>query len=347
MSTISDDFQTTGHLHNAQFLEAVGLAGGLGKVKNLAIHEDVWAETMARHGDEWRQYKSYSPMAVYQQLGVEHLTIAGKPGFFRDGAEFATEVDERDWLWNDDSELDDVREQPEDDSEDDSEDDLEEEVRLYGGSGQAIYQTAGNFANSLTSTQRSIDQREETRSSKGLRPHGDSSILIRQSNEMNRVTQFDHHQPGEEETDDDGYDADNTDYGSGNDDLEKGDLENEDSDLISVMSETSDDSIDVVDRFSCNGPIVGGEDPRLYKPRAVDGKLGDHRIPSGESGLALVNFSTVIAAGRHLLWKNLSKTFYDESAIKEAYLAKLAKVKQPHTQYFAEDNDPTSDNYID
>jgi hypothetical protein len=31
----------TGHLHNTEFLKAVELAGDLGKVKNLAILEDV------------------------------------------------------------------------------------------------------------------------------------------------------------------------------------------------------------------------------------------------------------------------------------------------------------------
>lgn len=40
----------TGHLYNTEFLKALEPAGGLEKVKNLAIHEDVWVEKRDRHG---------------------------------------------------------------------------------------------------------------------------------------------------------------------------------------------------------------------------------------------------------------------------------------------------------
>jgi hypothetical protein len=96
----------TGHLHNTEFLKAVELAGGLGKVKNLAVHEDVWNETRNRHGNQSQEFKRCGPVGVVQQLGVEHLTIVGKAGLFRDGAEFFNEVDEREWLWNSDTEAD-------------------------------------------------------------------------------------------------------------------------------------------------------------------------------------------------------------------------------------------------
>lgn len=81
------------------------MAGGLGKVKNLAIHEDVWADTKARHGDENREFRRYGPVGVVYQLGVKQLTIVGKTSFFRDGTEFHNEVDEREWLYNSDSEV--------------------------------------------------------------------------------------------------------------------------------------------------------------------------------------------------------------------------------------------------
>lgn len=90
----------TGHLHNTEFLKTIELAGGLGKVKNLAVHEDVWAETRDRHDNQSQEFKRYGPVGVVHQLGVERLTIVGKAGFFRDGTEFYSEVDERGWLWN-------------------------------------------------------------------------------------------------------------------------------------------------------------------------------------------------------------------------------------------------------
>lgn len=77
----------------------------------------------------WEEFKRCSPMAVIQQLGVEHLTIVGKAGFFRDGTEFFNEIDSRDWLANDDSETHKVEEyfkRMERDSDDD-EDEGEEE----------------------------------------------------------------------------------------------------------------------------------------------------------------------------------------------------------------------------
>ncbi|KAH9223196.1 hypothetical protein DL95DRAFT_440888 [Leptodontidium sp. 2 PMI_412] len=95
----------TGHLHNTEFLKAIDMAGGLGKVKNLAIHEDVWADTKARHGDENREFRRCGPVGVVHQLGVKQLTIVGKTSFFRDGTEFHNEVDEREWLYNSDSEV--------------------------------------------------------------------------------------------------------------------------------------------------------------------------------------------------------------------------------------------------
>jgi hypothetical protein len=121
----------TGHLHNTEFLKAVELAGGLGKVKNLAVHEDVWEETDNQHGNLWPEFKRCGPVGVVQQLGVEHLTIVGKAGFFRDGSEFWNEIDEREWLWNSDTERDEYEEQLErmerlEESEDSSEEEEDE-----------------------------------------------------------------------------------------------------------------------------------------------------------------------------------------------------------------------------
>ncbi|KAF4614374.1 hypothetical protein G7Y89_g15362 [Cudoniella acicularis] len=89
------------------------LANGIGKLRKLrklAIGEDVWKESKARHESAWLQFKRCSPAGVIQQLGVQLLTVVGKSGFWRDGNELEKEnpIDwERQWVRGDESEGDD------------------------------------------------------------------------------------------------------------------------------------------------------------------------------------------------------------------------------------------------
>lgn len=54
----------------------------------------------------------------------------------------------------------------------------------------------------------------------------------------------------------------------------------------------------IEDSFWCYDAVQA----RIYKPRASDSKLEQHRIPTGESGLALAEFSSIVENGLQPLW---------------------------------------------
>lgn len=306
----------TGHLHNTEFLKTVELAGGLGKVKNLAIYEDVWAETNQRHGNQSQEFKRCSPVGVVQQLGVQNLTIVGKAGFFRNGTEFWNEVDEREWLWNNDTEADDLdeyeqriqrlREEADDhDSEEDSEDgevpELEQARRRYVGPTSII----------TTSAPLATTQVQETPVLNQQVPRSDQSSTINVPDPSETHSEVDEEDAGDESNP---YTA-------------------SESSVSDYSQASSFDSLDIDDRWACDGPVVHGEDPRVYKPRAFDSKLEQHRVPSGDSGLALVDYSSI--PGRPF-WLNGVKRFHGLASLKSHYLIDFDKAKTLHVQFYSE-----------
>lgn len=90
--------------------------------------------------------------------------------------------------------------------------------------------------------------------------------------------------------------------------------------------------------------MVRDKDLRVYKPRCFDSKLEQHRIPTGDSGLALVDSASIPGTP---LWSSKSTVFQDASVIVASFRSDLDDAKTPHQQYCDEDNDPDSKNYID
>jgi hypothetical protein len=118
-----------------------------------------------RHGDQSQEFKRCGPVGVVQQLGVEHLTIVGKAGFFRDGTEFFNEVDEREWLWNSDTEADEYdeyakRTQRLKEAEEGEEDPENEEVSVEE---RTRSEARDNGSNTQTSSRNATIERAEPR----------------------------------------------------------------------------------------------------------------------------------------------------------------------------------------
>ena len=310
----------TGHLHNTEFLKAVDLAGGLGKVRHLAVHEDVWRETKKRHGNVRAEFKRCGPVGVVQQLGVQHLTIVGKAGFFKDETEFWDEVDEREWLWNSDTEFEEYEEyerrmeSDESDSDESDSDSTDEDIsedeqagreaRVHDGSNECTsirHATAsGNWHRTL------LEQ---------LRTQTDPSVHIQQD-------------PG---------------FDSADRDLED-DRFTAPSSTEPSSPESSIASRNVLDRWECDAPVVVSKDLRAYKPHFSDSPLEQRNIRTGDSGLALVDFASIPGTP---LWENGSSDVCDVDAIKRGYLADFIDAKKPHPQYYGGDDDPDSNDYMD
>jgi len=116
------------------------------------------------------------------------------------------------------------------------------------------------------------------------------------------------------------------------------------SDNVSIISKFSINSADVQDRWSCDDPVIRSSEPRANKPRAFDSKLNQHGIAGVNSGLALVDFTSI--PGRPL-WRDGSNRFIEPETIKAGYPADFEAAKTPHRRFYDEDSDPASDRYID
>jgi hypothetical protein len=223
-----------GHLRNAEFLKTVDLAGGLGKVHHLAIHEAVWRETHVRHGDDFMRFKKCSPTGIIAQLGVEHLTIVSKAGFFRDRNEFWDGFDERQWLWNNDTELDDYLKQL---------DDQEGKTDDFGAgtlqrASEQTCEVAKLPLTSFTTDQHTANDHTEN---SGPRPRTDFTVDADQTFRIS--SQNETHILVEEESDD-GEDADD----------ESGTDISKSQSVILFRRESSVASYDVEDKWACDAP---------------------------------------------------------------------------------------------
>lgn len=89
---------------------------------------------------------------------------------------------------------------------------------------------------------------------------------------------------------------------------------------------------------------------RIYKPRASDSKLEQHRIPTGESDLALVEFSSIVENSLQPLWSGYDDDdddFRNEGSILTECLDTFDEVKNSYPQFNEEHDDSTSGTYID
>jgi hypothetical protein len=266
-------------------------------------------------------------VGVVQQLGVEHLTIVGKAGFFRDGTEFWNEIDEREWLWNSDTEADDYDEylarmrMLEEIEEDSQDEEAPDEPQI------------GSEAHDGPSNSPTYSQPTSTSGADG------QSLRIRHS-QADIVVHS--HSTAENE---DGNRSENRPEDDAQD-VASNESENEQADLEYSSTSSEDlflDPADVVDRWHCDAPTMV-QDPRVYKPRWPDSRLEQHGIPNGDSGLALVNFDSIPGSP---LWINGSKNFRSAATIKSEYFADFEEAKWPQVQHYDDENDPASDNYID
>ncbi|RDW83108.1 hypothetical protein BP5796_04599 [Coleophoma crateriformis] len=100
-----------GHLHNTQFLDAVAAAGGLERMRHIAIETDVWDQSRCAHRLEGSKFKRCSPAGLVQQLSnLRTLTMVGNCGSWDDGGDPNVEhggtdnpeQNGREWIHDDD-----------------------------------------------------------------------------------------------------------------------------------------------------------------------------------------------------------------------------------------------------
>lgn len=73
--------QRAAHLHKTYFLKLVDKAGGLNRLKHLAINDQAWEERRWVYGDTLEEFKRYNQVGSAQQLSdLETLTIVCKSG---------------------------------------------------------------------------------------------------------------------------------------------------------------------------------------------------------------------------------------------------------------------------